>query len=436
MKKFTKIIISATLSLLPIFALNNTLAFAAPLRLELTQGVEAAIPIAILPFQGASSDQPLAPIISSDLNNSGRFQVIDVQKIEQFPQHVREINYSYWRNQKIDYVTIGHVQSLGGEQFLVKFSLIDIFKPQSPVLISQEFTVQRHQLRTLAHHISDKIYQALLGIPGFFSTRIAYISVDHQVANGAQYTLEIADADGYNPRSLLISNQPIMSPAWSPDAKKIAYVIFENKQAKIYSIDVATGQRQLLTAYPGINGAPAWSPDGRKLAMALSKDGNPNIYVLDLATGQLQQITEGLSISTEPSWAPDGRSLVFTSDRGGNPQIYRVQLADRSITRVTFSGNYNARASFSPDGKNLVMLNRAERKFNIAIQNLRTGTVQVLTQQGSTESPSFAPNGSMILYASRIGGRGILEMVSSDARIKLRLPARTGEVQEPAWSPS
>jgi TolB protein len=291
-------------------------------------------------------------------------------------------------------------------------------------------------LRRTAHQIADVIFEKLTGIPGAFATRIAYVT-DERGADGAErLALKVADADGHNPQTIVSSTEPLMSPAWSPDGRRIAYVSFENRRHAIYVQELLTGHREKLAAYEGINGAPAWSPDGRRIAMTLSKDGNPEIYVMELASKRLTRLTDHYAIDTEPGWSPDGRWIVFTSDRGGAPQVYRMSSSGGSATRVTFQNPYNARPSYSPDGRQLVMVTRESGQYRIALLDLENRVLQVLTRGQLDESPSFAPNGSMIIYATRSGRRGVLAAVSADGSVHQRLALEEGDVREPAWSPN
>ncbi len=414
----------------------STHAFAM-LSMELTRGVAGAVPIAIVPFtvEGGTPPQDVSGIISHDLQNSGRFKVYTGQSVS------RDMPMRYFRSIGADHLVLGKVQHLGGDHYQVSVELYEVFKgsdskTKPSAILNKTFTVTGSELRALSHHISDLIYQQITGIRGVFSTKLAYIVVQRPPGQAPRYRLEVSDQDGYNPKPLLNSTAPIMSPAWSPNGRQIAYVTFEKKHASIYVQDVATGYRQLLTDFPGINGAPAWSPDGRKLALVLSKGGTPNIYTMDIVTHQLTQLTRDWSINTEPDWSPSGRSIIFTSNRSGGPQIYEYHFATNSVTRITYDGNYNARASFTPDGKCIVMLNRQSNLFNIGLLDLDTGTFRVLTNSGNdNESPSMAPNGNMVLYGTLYGGRGVLGMVANDSSVEIRLPARDGEVQDPAWSP-
>ncbi len=421
-----------------VIAIFQTPAFAA-LDLTVTQGVSSALPIAIVPFSGQSDLQApnnVAGVIMADLQNSGQFKVMDPQTMQQNPHAAAEVDYNYWRKAGNDNVAVGSV-NMGASNSQVKFALLDVFKGQesgnSQLLTQQSFSVANNKLRAVAHHISDIIYQQLTGIRGVFSTRIAYVLV--QRGQPSRYVLDVADADGYNPKPLLVSNQPIMSPAWSHDGTRIAYVSFEKVMPKIFIQNIITGARHSISAFPGINGAPAWSPNDSKLAIVLSKNGNPKIYMMDLGSESLQQVTFGTSIDTEPNWAPDGKSIIFTSDRGGGPQIYQLTLASGKVQRLTFTGDYNARGSFSADGQSIVMIHRANGNYNIAVQDLQSGALQVITHDGWDTSPSFAPNGRFVLYESDAGHQGVLGIASTDGHITRRLSTQDGSVQDPAWSP-
>lgn len=419
----------------------------AALDLELTQGMAGAIPIAVAPFAGQENTlqdpNNIASVIAADLSHSGRFKVPDINGLQQAPHDNQNVDFNYWQGQGMQDLVVGKVTPVGGDRYQVNFQLINVFAGktrqtnenfQAPVLLSQQFTVGKNNLRSLAHHISDLVYQQLTGDRGIFSTKIAYVVMQGS-GNQAKYILSVADQDGYNPRALLTSNEPIMSPAWSPNGKSLAYVSFEGGNDGIYVQDLASGARRLVSHFPGMNSAPAWSPDGRKLALVLTKTGNPKIYIMDLASGQLTQVTDGYSIDTEPDWAHDGKSILFTSDRGGGPEIYQINLASKQIQRLTFNGSYNARATFSPDGNNIVMLTQNGSGYDIAIQDLQSGRVTLLTSSGATQSPSLAPNGKMVAYSDLYDGSGVLGMSSTDGKVKLRLPSSNGEVREPAWSP-
>jgi TolB protein len=409
------------------------------LDIEVTQAMDAAMPIAVVPFGGeALSPDKLTDIIRHDLNRSGEFKLLPIQSMAQKPTESSEVNVDYWRRIKMNALVVGRVEALPQNKFKVHYSLLDIYaadKAGKP-LLTESFTVPGSGLRTLAHHISDQIYQRLTGNPGAFSSRIAYINVLWKNNKISEYRLEIADSDGYNPKPLLTSREPIMSPAWSPDGKKIAYVSFENHRSQIFVADVATGQRRLISRKPGINGSPAWSPDGKKLAIVLSNQDTPKLHVVNLATDEVEQITQGPSIDTEPAWSPDGKSLYYTSNRGGKPQIYRVNLGSKSIDRVTFEGDYNARPTLTSDGRYLIMIHRFGGRFHIAAQDLKSSQVLVLTETQLDQSPSLAPNDRMVIYSTLQDGKRVLSAVSIDGRVKLKIPTNEGEVQDPAWSPS
>lgn len=397
------------------------------LDLELTQGINSALPIAINSFGSDGAAQEIGQVIENDLNLSGQFRIVSG------PQGANSQSaVSTLKQLGADSVVTGRVSQVGNH-YEVSFTLSDAVA-NGATLLTKTFQIGANQIRPLAHHISDEVYQKLTGEKGIFSTRIAYISVQ-RTTSSTHYSLEVADADGHNPQSLLVSSEPIMSPAWAPNGKSISYVSFEKKRAQIFTVSVETGQRRLITSFPGINGAPAWSPDGRELAVVLSKSGTPKIYNIDINTGTMKQLTFGDAIDTEPRYAPDGKSILFTSGRGGSPQIYRLSLANGQVSRLTFEGNYNARASYTPDMKNIIMLHRDDRQFNIGLQSASGGPVVSLTSSGRDESPSVAPNGRLILYATHNQDKGVLGIVSLDGRIRMRLPARDGDVQEPAWSP-
>ncbi len=393
--------------------------------LELTQGINSALPIAINVFNGPPSAEQLTSIIQGDLRMSGQFKLIS-------PPTQGQPDINLWRQAGADSVLSGQVQQTGGNHYHVNIQLADA-AAHGRLLLAKDYQINGNELNALAHHISDEVYQKLTGERGIFSTRIAYILV--QRGDRTRYSLEVADVDGSNPRSLLVSPEPIMSPTWSPDGLHIAYVSFEKKRAQIFTVSVETGQRRLITDFAGINGAPSWSPDGRQLAVVLSKGGNPKIYTIDMASGRLTQVTFGDAIDTEPRYSPDGRSLLFTSGRGGSPQIYRLSFANGAISRVTYDGNYNARASYTYNQKFIVMLHREDRQFNIGVQDVGSGRITPLTSSQLDESPSVSPNGRLVLYATHYQDKGVLSMVTIDGRVKIRLPSRAGDVQEPAWSP-
>lgn len=428
--------------LLGLLLIGQTMAHAA-LQLELTQGISGALPVAVVPFAGdpnaANSPLNISSVIQNDLKNSGRFKLMPNGQMTESPSDPNTIDYSYWKGTGVDDVVVGSVKSLGGNNYQVSFGLVDVYKgtanPANGPLVTKTVTVTGQNFRVAAHQISDLIYQQLTGVQGIFSTRIAYVLVENQDSANPRYLLEVADYDGYNPRPILISNQPIMSPDWSPDGSKLAYVSFENQRAAIYISDIASGSRQLVSSLPGMNNAPAFSPDGSKLALVLSKTGVAKIYVLDLGSRQLTQVTTGPAIDTEPSWSPDGSSLLFTSNRDGGPEIYRLTLASGQIQRMTYNGPYNATASFSADGSQIVLLHQQGNAYNIAVQDVASGSLSVLTQAGDDSSPSLAPNGKMVLFASGDDDDGVLGMVSTDGAVKLRIPAPEGSVREAAWSP-
>ncbi|MET0026997.1 MAG: Tol-Pal system beta propeller repeat protein TolB [Candidatus Thiodiazotropha sp.] len=408
----------------------------AELTIEITEGVEGALPIAVVPFglEGTGRlPEDVAAVISADLQRSGRFKPVPVKDMLARPSSLEAVDFKDWRALGVENLVVGQVRSNGAGGYQIQFQLLDVFRESQ--LTGYNIPTTAPNLRSTAHRIADLIYEKLLGVPGAFSTRVAYISSTRQTNGETKVALNVADADGYHPETIVSSTEPLMSPAWSPDGQKIAYVSFEGGQSAIYVQGVYTGQRQKVTNFKGINGAPAWSPDGRKLAMTLSKGGNPDVYVYDLVSRKLTQITRHYAIDTEAAWSPDGRTLVFTSDRGGRPQIYQVSAFGGTPQRVTYQNSYNARASYSPDGRLLTLVTREEGNYRIAVLDLESGVMQVLSDGDLDESPSFAPNGSMIIYGAKAGNRGVLAAVSVDGRVKQRLALQEGDVREPDWSP-
>ncbi|OGO92441.1 MAG: Tol-Pal system beta propeller repeat protein TolB [Coxiella sp. RIFCSPHIGHO2_12_FULL_42_15] len=404
----------------------------AMIDLELTQGVAASIPIGMSftqnGFVPSAGHQSVSEVITNDLQNSGEFRVLGSQ--------LTHGDAPDWRALGADYVVTGSIAASGSNKYVIHIQLSTVVaKNRDDVLLDATYTASASALRGLAHHVSDRIYEKLTGVRGIFTTKIAYIVVTHPTRQSSHYALQVSDADGFNAETLLSSEEPIMSPAWSPDGRQLAYVSFEGHRASIYLQDLVTAKRFRLSAVPGINGAPSFSPDGRTLAMVLSKSGNPNIYFLDLQTRQYRAMTKDGYIDTEPRFSPDGQSFLFTSNRDGSPQVYRYSIASGQASRISYSGNYNARPSYVPNSEDIVMMHRTNHLFGIARLDSTTGQIQTLVETGADESPSIAPNGKMVIYATQYGGRGVLAQVSVDGRIKLRLPAREGSVQEPAWSP-
>jgi TolB protein len=406
----------------------------AQLRLDITQGVRDAVPIAVVPFGGQAEGgaNDIAAVVANDLRMSGRFAPLERRDMVSRPTSGSEIRFEDWRLLKSDFVVVGRVEP-DGAGLAVNFELHNVRTGAS--LLAQRLPSTEKGLRATAHRIADLVFERLTGIPGAFSTRIAYVAVDGKPP-AQRYRLIVADADGYNPRTVLESREPIMSPAWSPDGQSLAYVSFESKVSAVYVQQLATGQRSRVSARAGINGAPAWSPDGRKLALTLSRDGNLDIYTLELATQTLTRVTSDEAIDTEAEWSKDGQSLYFTSDRAGNAQVYQVRLDEaRRAERVTFTNSYNARPRMSPDGKQLALVTLDRGGYRIGIMDLASRNLRVLTNARQDESPSFAPNGALVIYATREGGRGALAFASSDGAFQQRLSSDQGDVRDPAWQP-
>ncbi len=423
----------AFLTGITLFLMATTLR--AELVVEVTQGVDAPTPVAVVPFDwtGDALQEDVAKIVSDDLGRSGFFKMMKRENMLGTPHTKEQIFFRDWRISGNDYIVIGRMAPGGDGQINATVELYDVLKEQR---VWGE-TVQGRQdgLRDVAHYIADRIFEELTGLRGAFSTRIVYVTAEMLGTNNYRYRLQLADSDGARPRTILESKEPILSPTWSRDGTKLAYVSFESTRPSIYIQHLATGQRQRIQSFKGLNGAPAWSPNGDKLALVLSKDGNPEIYILTLATGQLERITRHYGIDTEPTWSPDGQSILFTSDRGGMPQIYSLHLPSRELKRLTFEGKYNSRGRLTQDGRFLTMVHQDSSGFHIAVQDLKKGRLDVLTNSSLDESPTIAPNGSIILYATKKGGRGVLAGVSLDGRVRFTMPNTQGDVREPAWSP-
>jgi TolB protein len=408
----------------------------AQLKIEITSGVTDPIPVAIVPFAGSGGADgvDVAQIIQSDLEGSGRFKAMARGAMSATPSRAQDVQMATWKAAGNDYVVVGRLTSLGAGQVAVDFELLNALTGQQ--LASPRFTGTTAALRDAAHRCSDVIYEKILGVRGAFATRIAYVSVDGTPPS-QRYQLVVADADGANARIILESHQPVMSPAWSPDGQWLAYVSFENKRASIYVQQVSSGERRLVSGRVGINGAPAWSPDGHKLLVTLGGSaGTPNLYILDLATQQLTRLTEGPAIDTEGAWSADGQAVYFTSDRSGGPQIYRIGTEPGARPkRITFGSSYNARPRLSPDGSQLVMVTQDGANYRIAVQDLASGTVRILSHGRLDASPSFAPNGAMIIFSGIEGGHSVLQRVSVDGQTSQRLRADSADVREPVWAP-
>ena len=408
---------------------------AVALTIEITKGADGGIPIAVVPFkwQGQSAlPVEVGDIIAADLYRSGQFNPLPVDDFLSRPSDNSEVKYKDWRLIKAVNLVVGRVTQMGTDRYAVRFQLFDVFRERQ--LAAFLWKVTGSDLRKTAHQISDKVYEALTGRPGAFDSRIAYVTLLRTASKGSEYQLMVADADGYNPKQILRSPDPILSPAWAADGAWLAYVSFEDGRSKIFVQNLNTGARKKLAEFPGINGAPAWSPDGKHMAMTLSRDGNPEIYVMHIASGSLRRLTNHSSIDTEAAWSPDGRHLVFTSDRAGRPQIYRISAAGGRAERLTFEGKENARASYDRAGKHLTLVTNHGNGDQIGVFSLPTGSLEILTDGRLDESPTFAPNGAMILYAAQRGGSGLLSAVSADGRVRQVLRSESGTVREPAWS--
>ncbi|HXM83839.1 MAG TPA: Tol-Pal system beta propeller repeat protein TolB [Burkholderiales bacterium] len=423
-------------ALLPRFCafLGIVLLLAAPLAraqlsIEITGAGAPRMPIAIAAFPGEAALGPgITSIVRADLERSGLFRGLEIPPLAPAPTEVSNVNYAEWRSRLADALVLGSVAVRPDGRYEVRFRLYDVVKQAS--LGGVAYTLSKEQVRATAHRIADFVYEKLTGEKGVFSTRIAYV-----VKRGNRFELQIADADGAGEEAALVSFEPIISPAWSPDGRKLAYVSFENKKPVVYVHSLLDGKRNVVANFRGSNSAPAWSPDGSKLAVTLSREGGSQIFLINADGSGLRRLTSSAAIDTEPRFSSDGQWIYFTSDRGGSPQIYRMPAAGGEPQRVTFEGSYNVTPRLSPDGKTLAYITLNEGKFQVALLDLSNRQVQIITDSDRDESPSFAPNGRMILLATVLGGRGVLSAVSSDGRVKQRLTVTAGDVREPAWGP-
>lgn len=419
-----------TLLLLPFSA-------SAELVIEITEGVDNPTPVAVSPFSWSGGEplpEDVSGIIEANLKRTGLFDLMPKGDMLSHPDTPQNVFYRDWRALGREYLLIGRMYPEDG-LIEVRYHLFDIIRQKS--LLNYELRTTKAGLRDLAHKISDQVFEKITNIRGAFSTKMMYISAKNLADGSYNYQLFVADADGARPQRILNSDEPILAPAWSPDAKQVAYVSFEDDRPAIFRHVLASGEREKLTNFRGINSSPAWSPDGKKMAMSLSKDGSPDIYIMDLESKRLRKLAANdFAIDTEPYWMPDGKSIIFTSNRGGQPQIYKVEVASGEVSRLTFEGRYNTRARPMPDGSGLILVHQADNgDFHIARFDPRSNRMYILTSTQLDESPSIAANGSMVMYATKRGEQGILAAVSIDGRVKFSLPSQGRDVREPAWSP-
>jgi TolB protein len=393
----------------------------------------SAIPIAILPFVNNTQTTNLSKVVSNDLMLSGQFRTLEKEQLIEQPKHANQIKYSTWKLLGADYLTIGSIQATAPGRYELSIKLFSVIEEKQ--LLSLTLPVLEGDLRSGGHYIADKIYEEITGIKGIFSTKIAYVTAS-KITDGIEYQLLVADADGKNSQALVTSKQPLLSPKWSPRGNKLVYVSFEKGNSAIYIQDLSTGGRELMSSYKGINSGPSFSPDGKQLALTLSKSGNAEIYIMDIYTKKIQQVTNSWSIDTGANWSPDGKSLVFTSDRGGKPNLYKVDLATMDAERLTFEGDYNAGGSYSPNGEYISFVQGNKNDYRIALRHNKSETVQQISSGALDETPTFAPNNNMVLYATKNKkGQGILISTSLDGATKNELIVSSGHIREPSWSP-
>ncbi|MGB5491046.1 MAG: Tol-Pal system beta propeller repeat protein TolB [Woeseiaceae bacterium] len=401
------------------------------------QGVAQPTPVAIVPFgfEGNAPGIPLdvAAVISADLKRSGRFAPIGEEKMLQKPTSGADVDFDDWGFVNVEAVVVGSVEQTGENAYTLQFQLFDVFGRRQ--LVGYRMPASRGTMRAAAHRAADMIYEKLTGIKGVFGTKVAYVTAQRQ-GQGQLYSLIVSDQDGENEHKIMESTDPIMSPAWSPDSRQLAYVSFEGNRSSIFVQTLRTGNRFKVSSKPGINGAPSFSPDGRQLVVTLGGvDGNLDIYVLDITSRQTRRLTTHRAIDTEGTWSPDGRYIYFTSDRAGGPQVYRVSAKGGSPERITFEGSYNARPRLSPDGKRLAVVHNDRGNFRIGVMDLDKKNLLIVSKGRQDESPSFAPNSDSLIYATRQGRNGVLETVSADGLIRQKMASGSGDVREPVWSP-
>ncbi|MDC1287513.1 Tol-Pal system beta propeller repeat protein TolB [Gammaproteobacteria bacterium] len=426
-------------NLIPILFAGLVLSIApnahAVLTIEITEGVDSALPIAVVPFDtsrlGSKFPVDLAEIVASDLNRSGVLKSMDRGALPASPHYSKDVQYSRWRNARQDYLVVGRVLESSAGVYTIEFQLLDVLKQKQ--LVGRSMPAKKRNLRSRAHQISDFIYEQITGKRGAFNTRIAFVRAQKDAAR--KYVLQVADTDGFNAQNVLESDEPIMSPSWSPDGKSLAYVSFESSRPEIFIQQLATARRTKVSGFRGLNSAPSWSPDGKFLALVLSKDGSPDVYTMNTATKRLKRLTKHRSVDTEPVWTPDGRSIIFTSDRSGSPQLYEINVDGGRPKRLTFEGRYNSAPNLSPDGRYVAMVHGDRGNYKIAQLDRETGNLIVLTDNSLDESPSYSPNGAMLLYASTLGNNGFLFAVSIDGGAKHKLSDRAGDIREPVWGP-
>ncbi len=405
----------------------------AQLEFTVDRGSVGSQPIAIVPFAANDGLMDIAQVIEGDLVRSGLFHALPRTDMLEKPSEPKQIDHRNWRAVNMDNVVIGSVRrDPGSDRVSVRFYLFDVLRGEQRLGFEMP-VAEPSQLRYTAHQIADMIFEKLIGIPGIFNTKIAYVA-SQGFGLDRKYALMISDWDGENPRTIATSREPLMSPQWSPDRKRLAYVGFQRGRSSIYVHEVATGKVRSVISEKGINGSPAWSPDGTRLAITLSYENNPDIYVIEVGSGAKRRLTTSEGIDTEAAWSPDGQTLVYTSERGGAPQIYKMSANGGESKRLTFEGRQNLRASYSPDGKNLALVNLTESRYRIALLDLASGSQRLLSDGRFDEGPSWAPNGETVIYATQ-GSKGAeLATVSKDGRVRQRL-RQTGDVREPAWSP-